>query len=141
MCQIRLDSDTLKLFVYADGSFSNNRDLSSHLGFIIFSSYCNYSASPISLRSYRSRRVVRSVLGAYTSALADAFDQVFAAKTITEKAHVKTIPMRMLTDSKSLFDVIVKEPTTSEKILAIDLKAIRDSFRRMEISVVGFIRS
>ncbi len=47
----------------------------------------------------------------------------------------------MLTDSKSIFDVIVKSSYTSDKRLMIDLASAKQAYKNMEISDIGFIRS
>lgn len=62
--QIKLDLHPIHLRVYSDGSLENNCDLPSELGFIIFASDCNDQASPIVYRSYKSRLVVSSIIGA-----------------------------------------------------------------------------
>lgn len=69
----------------------------------------------------------------------DAFDHAYESKEIMEKTYNKPIPMRIFTDSKYLFDVIEKESKTSEKRLAIHLKAVNESYRHMEIFDIGFI--
>lgn len=51
------------------------------------------------------------------------------------------IPLQMLTDSHSLFDVITKSSMTSECRLMIDIKDVRDGYENMHISNVGFVRS
>ena len=51
------------------------------------------------------------------------------------------IPLQMITDSKSLFDVIVKNSTTAERCLIIDIKDDRESYESMKMSNVGFVRS
>ena len=47
----------------------------------------------------------------------------------------------MLTDSKSLFDVITKYSHTAEKRLMIDITSVRDAYNMEEISNVGFVRT
>ena len=47
----------------------------------------------------------------------------------------------MLTDSKSLFEVITKSSTTTERRLMIDIKAVREAYGSTLISDVGFVRS
>ena len=51
------------------------------------------------------------------------------------------IPLTILTDSKSLFDVITKSSTTSERRLMIDITAVRNAYNDQELSDVGFIRT
>ena len=51
------------------------------------------------------------------------------------------IPVQLLTDSKSLFDVISKGTRTSEKRTMLDIAASREAFRDKVISDIGFVRS
>ena len=51
------------------------------------------------------------------------------------------IPVQMFTDSKSLFDVIVRASTTSERRLMIDISATRQAYERHEIADIGLISS
>jgi hypothetical protein len=47
----------------------------------------------------------------------------------------------MLTDSKSLFDIITTQKRTTEHRLMIDIFAARQAYRRREIDNIGLIRS
>lgn len=58
-----------------------------------------------------------------------------------EDALRSTIPFHLLTDSKSLFDVISKGSRTSEKHLMLDFYAAREVYRSKYIYNMGFIRS
>ena len=51
------------------------------------------------------------------------------------------IPIVMLTDSLSPFDVITKAKITSERRLMIDVKAVKDAYQRHELGAIRFIRS
>ncbi len=50
------------------------------------------------------------------------------------------IPLSMFTDSKSLFDTMVKNTVLTEKRLMIDLRVAREAYNLNEISDIGFIR-
>lgn len=127
--------------VYSDGAFSNIVDLSSQIGYIVFLCDDNDNSSILAFRSFQRRRVVRSVLGAEVCAFADAFDEAYSIQTMLTQCFGKKLPLRMYTDSKSLFDVIVKESTTTEKRMSIDLRAVNESYRNREVSDIAFIRS
>jgi hypothetical protein len=58
----KLDIDTLRLVVYTDSSFCNNEDMSSQLGYIIFSSDSTGKCQPLHYSSHKSKRKTRSVL-------------------------------------------------------------------------------
>ena len=85
--------------------------------------------------------MVRSILGAEMLAFADAFDLSFLLKRDLEDILGKKLPLKMLTDSKCLFDIITKQSETTEKRLEIDVKAVREGYNAFEISDIGFIRS
>lgn len=84
---------------------------------------------------------MRSVLGGEVYAFADGMDVGLTLKHDLEGIVGRSIGLRMFTDSKTLFDVITKNTTTTEKRLMIDIKAVRESYERMELSDVAWIRS
>ena len=49
--------------------------------------------------------------------------------------------MHLLTDSKSLFDIISKGSRTSEKLMILDIYAVRQAYKLHEISNIGFVRT
>ena len=53
----------------------------------------------------------------------------------------RSIPIRMYTDSKSLFDTITKRSQTKEKRFMIDLFTVRQAYKNKEISNVAWVRS
>jgi hypothetical protein len=52
----------------------------------------------------------------------------------------RKVPLSLLTDSKSLFDIITKSSSTLEKRLMIDVAAARESYANEELSDIGLIR-
>ena len=137
----KLDTDSLRLQVYSDASFATNADGSSQLGYIIFLVDGSGKCQPISWSSHKAKRVTRSVLGSEVLALADAFDMAYALKHDIQALLSKEIPLVLITDSLSLFDVISKSTITAEKRLMIDLKATKESYKNREIEIIGFIRT
>lgn len=138
---IKMNERSLHICAYDDGSFWKNWDLSSQLGYIVF--LCDYDDNNcvLAFRSFKIRRVVRYVLGAKVCAFSDAFDQAFAIQAVLTKCYGWRLPQRMYSNSKSLFNVIIKESTTTERRLSIDLKAVTESYHRRKISDIAFIRS
>jgi hypothetical protein len=136
----KLDLKTLRLQVYFDASYANNADGSSQLGSILFLTDATGRFQPIFWSSNKSRRVTRSVLGSETMALADAFDTVYALKYDIEMIVIYKIPIVVLADSLSLFDVITKASTTAEKRLMIDLSVLKQAYDR-RVETIGFVRT
>ena len=105
----KLDSPSIKIIGYSDAAIAtNNFDLSSELGYIILLMDKNNAAIPVSFKSYKSKRVTRSVWSAEVIAFADLFDQAFALRSQLEHAINRSVPLHLMTDSKSLLDIIRK---------------------------------
>jgi hypothetical protein len=137
-----------KLFIFTDGSFANNKDLSSQLGFVIvlaeetartnteFEIYGNI----IHWSSTKCKRVTRSVLASELYGMMTGFDSGIALSTtlsqITTCLGLPRIPVVICSDSKSLYECLVKLGTTTEKRLMIDIMSLRESYEKREISEI-----
>ena len=99
------------------------------------------STNPYIGHPTKSKRVSSSVLGGETMAFADAFDMKFAIKNDMELMITQPLPIVMLTDSLSLFEVITKSTITTEKRLMIEIKVVKDSYQCNEVQNIWFIRS
>ena len=137
----KLDKDSLSISVYSDASFCNNQDGSSQLGYIILLKDKENKCQPLYWSSHKSRRSSRSVLGSEVMAFADAFDMAFTIKYDMQMIMKQYIPLNMYTDSLSLFDVLTKSTTTTEKRLMIDLRSVRECYENQELDNVAHIRS
>ena len=82
----KLDRDSIRTVGYSDASFANNHDLKSQLGRIILLMDGNDKAVPVIFKSYKSRRVARSVFSAEVIAFADVFDDSLALRSQLEHA-------------------------------------------------------
>ena len=74
-------------------------------------------------------------------AFSDLFDIAATLASELGEIYGRRIPVQLLTDSKSLFDVISKGSRTSEKRTMLDIAAAREGFRDKIISDIGFICS
>jgi len=80
------------------------------------------------------------VLASELYALAHGFDIGAAIKsTIQNILGINQLPMVLCTDSKSLYDCLVKLGTTQEKRLMVDLMCLRQSYERREITEIKWI--
>jgi hypothetical protein len=136
----KLDVETLRLQVYSDASYANNRDLSSQLGYIVFLAEAKNNCQPLLFSSHKSRRVTRSVLGSEL-ALADGFDVAYIFKHDIQRMAKRNVPITIFRESLSLFDVITKATVTTERRLMIDLEVVKDAYAKREIEMLGFIRT
>ena len=137
----KLDAISLKILGFSDASFANNSDLTSQLGHIFFLADSTNAVVPLSFKSYKSRRVTRSVMSGEVIAFSDMFDIAISMSVELSKILNRKVPMQLLTDSKSLFDVISKGSRTSEKRIMLDIAAAREGFRDKLISDIEFVRS
>ena len=81
------------------------------------------------------------MLSAEVVAFADLFDDAYALRSQVEQSLKCAVPMHLLTDSKSLFDIISKGSRSSEKRIMLDIRAAREAYQAREISNIGFVRS
>ena len=74
--------------------------------------------------------------------MSHGFDAAAAIKsTITQLLHLsEPLPLIICTDSKSLYDCLVKLGTTQEKRLMIDLMCLRQLYKQQEITEVQWIK-
>ncbi|KAF7571552.1 hypothetical protein PtrM4_090520 [Pyrenophora tritici-repentis] len=148
---VPLDLATAKLVVFTDGSFANNQDLSSQLGYLLIlanessrqDSTFDIRGNVIHWSSTKCKRVTRSVLASETYGMVSGVDIAIAIlttlKMITGRLGLPPIPLIVCTDSYSLYECLVKLGTTAEKRLMIDIMALRQSYERREITEVRWI--
>jgi hypothetical protein len=137
----KLDLDSLRLRVCADASFGSNADGSSQLGYCIFLADKHGKCQLLTWSSHKSKRVTRSVAGAETMALADAFDSAYSLKHDLQAMLCREVPITVYTDSLSLFDVRTKSTVPREKRLMIDVVAIKNAYKSCELDTIAFIRT
>lgn len=128
--------ETAKLIAFVDASFANNKDYSSQIGYVIALADAKGNANIIHWSSTKCKRITRTVL-----ALAHGFDVVATIKaTATQVLRLmETLSLVICTDSKSLYDCLVKLGSTQEKRSIIDTMALCEAFERKEINEVKWI--
>ena len=155
---IPLDLTCTKLFIFVDGSFANNKDLSSQIGYEII--LANETPQPktdsynqdrtfqlngnlVHYSSTKSKRVTRSVLASEIYGMVSGVDMAIAInstlKTMLNELHLPPTPIVVCTDSYSLYECLVKLGTTKEKRLMIDIMALRQSYERRELTEIRWI--
>jgi hypothetical protein len=136
---VKLDTSTLQLLVFTDASFANNKDLSSQMGYVIVLTDATKKANVIHWSSVKCKRVTRSVLASELYGIAHGFDIGTAIKSTIDKILQINLPLILCTDSKSLYDCLVRLGTTQEKRLMIDVMCLRQAYERRLITEVKWI--
>jgi hypothetical protein len=147
---IAIDLSTAKLFVFVDGSFANNKDFSSQIGYEIIlanestqDEEFEITGNLIHWSSTKSKRVTRSVLASEIYGMVGGVDMAIAigttVKMIMDQLGFGKIPTIVCTDSYSLYECLVKLGTTKEKRLMINIMALRQSYERREIMEIRWI--
>lgn len=148
---VPIDLKTAKMFVFVDASFANNQDLTSQLGISIIignekdeQDYFKLKGNMFYHSSTKCKRVTRSALASELYAMVHGADIAIAISAtldkITKQLGLPKIPTVILTDSKSLYECMVKLGTTKEKRLMIDIMALRQSYERREFYEVRWIK-
>ena len=135
-----LHSDSLHIRCYADASFASNRDGSSQLGYVLLLRDHSGATSLVGYKSLKSRRVTHSAMAAEACALAEAYDAAFALKHTLSQVLQRDVPVRVLVDSKQVFDSIAHSTRTKERRVVIDLASVKQGFERREIDL-GLVES
>ena len=136
---VRLDEKSLRMIIFADSSFANNTDLSSQIGYVMLLADASDKANILHWSSTKCKRVTRSVLAAELYAMSAGFDMASCLKSTIEAILKLKLPMEICTDSKSIYDCLVKLGTTQEKRLMVDLMCLRQSYERREITNIQWI--
>jgi hypothetical protein len=100
----------------------------------------NNQANIIYWSSVKCKRITRSVLASELYAMTYGFDIGTAIKSTVDRILEINLPLVLCTDSKSLYDCLVKLGTTQEKRLMIDVLCLRQSYERREIAEVKWIK-
>ena len=148
---IPLDLNRAKLYIFTDGSFANNKDLTSQLGYLIVLGQetgrtrekFEIQGNIVHWSSTKCKRITRSVLASELYGMISGVDSGIALSTtlrrIVRSLGTPEIPMVLCTDSRSLYECLVKLGTTHEKRLMIDIMSLRESYERREIAEICWV--
>lgn len=91
--QSRLDQHALTLLAYTAGAFANNPDGCSQMVYIVLLADASDTCNILTYRSFKSRRVTRSVNGMEVMAFAEAFDTAYFLAKDLQIVICKGIPL------------------------------------------------
>ena len=139
-----------KIFVFVDGSFANNQDLSSQIGYVVtigtetsYDDSFTWNGNIIGYSSTKCKRVTRAVLASELYSMVAGADAAISFSTtfarICRQLEIDNFPVVLCTDSFSLYECLVKLGTTKEKRLMIDIMALRQSYERRELAEIRWI--
>ncbi|PVH83472.1 hypothetical protein DL98DRAFT_615736 [Cadophora sp. DSE1049] len=147
---ILVDLNSAKIYVFVNGSFANNKDLSSQIGFVLAigsetegSTGFTFFSNIIHASFIKCKRVTRAVLASELYTIVAGVDMlIFLATTanmVTDKLGFPRLPTVVCTDSLFFYECIIKLGIIKEKRLMIDIIAIRQSYERRELTEIRWI--
>jgi len=136
---VPLDLATIRIAVFTDSSFANNPDMSTQIGFVTVITDKDNKANIVHWSSVKCKRITRSVLAAELYAMSMGFDSASVIKSTIQQILDRPVDLVIYTDSKSLYDCLVKLGSTQEKRLMIDIFSLRQAYERREILEIVWI--
>ena len=125
---MKLAKESLRLIVFTDASFANNRDLSSQIGYVLVLADGTGHANIIHWSSTKCKRVTRSVLASELYGMAHGFNIGALVKSIINKVLEMELLLVVYTNLKLLYKYLVKLGTTREKRLIINVICLRQAY-------------
>ena len=136
---VALDDASMRLLLFTDASFASAPEFRSQMGYVLVLADKNNCANILTWGSSVCKRVTRSVMAAELFALIYGFDHSFTVRDALHQTTGQLIPIYAFGDSRTVFNVIAKQSSTTEKRLQIDVNALRESYRKGELSSLAWI--
>ena len=133
--------ERMEVVVTVDAAFATNPDTYSQLVVLaMIRDSSTKTVNVIHFVSSKSKRVCKSALAAELLAMVDGFDVGFSIReTLVRITDRKTIPLHLVSDSLSLYGLVVSLTQTTKRRLQIDLMMLREAFENREITSVIWI--
>jgi hypothetical protein len=130
---VPLDLETLRVVLHTDASFANADGMKSQLGFVIMLLDGKNNANIVHYASRRCTRVTRRVLAAELYALVLGFDHSVLVREICTEILERAVSIDGMIDSHTLFDIVTRLSSPTEKRLGIDIYSLQESHRLGEL--------
>ncbi len=135
---VKLNQSSLRLVIFTDSFFANNRDSSSQIDYVICLTDSTH-ANVLHWSSVKCKRVTRSVLATELFAMIHSFDVDSVLKVILTKMIDISISLILIIDSKFLYDCLIRLEITVEKRLMMNVMILRQFYERREIIEMKWI--
>lgn len=124
-------TESLEMVIFSDSSLGNLPDGGTQGGHLVLLMGEDGRFSPLTWQSKRIRRIVRSTLAGETLALSDGIDSgLFLATLFVELTTGQTkpemLPIRCITDNKSLYDAVQSTKFVADKRLRLEISNIKE---------------
>ena len=136
---VPLDLNTVHVCTFIDASFARNPDYSSQLGYIICLADASGACNIVHYASKKCKRVTRSVLAAELYAMVLGYDYSYVIHKCLCHILARKVSLKLLTDSRCLFDALTTLNQTKEKRLLIDISMLRQDYENRSTSEVLWI--
>ena len=136
---VRLHQNSFQLVVFCNAFFVNNRDLSFQIGYVVCLTDKSGTANLIHWTNIKCKRVIKNVLASELYVMDHVCDIEAVIKATAEKIFGIHISLILCTDSKSLYDYLMRFGITNEKRFMIDIMNFRQFYERREIIEIRWI--
>jgi hypothetical protein len=147
---ILLNLSTAKLFVFVNRSLSNLKDFTSQIRYIIIfvnkfkgENKFTIKGNLINTSSTKYKHITRNNLASKICGTINGFDlaYIIAAilKMIIDQQNLPKILIVLYTDSKFLYEYIIKLRTIKEKHLIINIITIKQTYEKKELFEIRYI--
>ena len=134
--------DRLIIECYSDASFGNLLNGGSQGGYVIYISDVYDVRNVVSWQSRRIKRVVKSTLAAETMALLEAAEAgVYIGTMISQALNVSRPIVKCFVDNRSLCEAVYSSKNIDDKMLRINMAALRDMLSSGQICSVSWVKS
>ena len=128
------------LIYFSDASFANLKCGGSQGGLLVFLEGGDRRYILLVWQSWKLKMDVKSTLTAETLALHEVSEVAYMI-TLKPQYQNQILPIKYITDSKSLHDVVYFSKTLTEKRLKTELCAMRELLEKGEIHSVTWVNS
>ena len=144
---IALNLEQAKLFIFINSSFTNNKDFSSQIGYLIIlikktkgTDKFTIKGNLIYYSSTKSKRVTRSILASKIYRIVGGVDIAITINTtikiITRQLGFLYTPITVYTNLYLLYKYLVKLNTTKEKHFIINIIVLCQLYKHRKITKI-----